>query len=108
MPRCAVPGCHTYDRFAKTVGISLYRFPKNKSICEQWLKRIKNKELSEKGIGTKRVCSLHFKQKDFYKGKKKKGTVPYIFSRPTYFYLVSFFILSSTIHIYICTSIVYR
>ncbi|XP_037907228.1 THAP domain-containing protein 1-like [Hermetia illucens] len=62
MVRCAINGCESYQG-KKGSTLRFFRFPKNKTICEEWRKLCeKSRKIDFKNA---RVCSKHFLQDDY-------------------------------------------
>lgn len=63
-------------------GVSFHEFPADRTRCREWIDALHLKA-STVNLDTKRVCSDHFKPKDFIEGKKhrflKRKAVPSVF-----------------------------
>ncbi|KYN16912.1 THAP domain-containing protein 10 [Trachymyrmex cornetzi] len=69
MPACCIINC--ISRTDNAHKIKLFRFPKDKSIRQQWIKACRRNEKEIK-INSARICSLHFANECF----EMKWTMP--------------------------------
>lgn len=61
---CAVFGCNNSQK----LGYRLFRFPKNQSLCDKWIRASRRADLVGKttdDCNNLRVCQIHFQPNDF-------------------------------------------
>lgn len=66
--RCAVGICNNQSQ--KEPKISFFRFPKDKKLQKEWIRRCFRKDTFNPG--TSRICKVHFSDNDFQTDLKAK------------------------------------
>ncbi|TGZ49432.1 Uncharacterized protein DBV15_09781 [Temnothorax longispinosus] len=59
MPTCCIKNCKNRKNHNETKGIKYFIFPKETSICQQWLNACQRKE-TEMKVDSTRICAIHF------------------------------------------------
>ena len=78
--RCAIYGCDNNNRGEKPKNkISFFRFPYEENELQMWILACCRSD--KINISNSRVCSVHFKEEDFYpmlkeKQQLKEGSIP--------------------------------
>ncbi|CAH2217981.1 jg2503 [Pararge aegeria aegeria] len=73
MPSCVVKWCRNHtDHHHKDSGITFHVFPQNPCRREQWVKAVQLERQENDWMPSKssRICSIHFRDDDFYLSKK--------------------------------------
>ena len=66
---CLIPGCDDVRKKQKQHPMSYHRFPKDRELCQQWLRAISHPRYDENthpdSLKHQRVCSQHFTADDY-------------------------------------------
>ncbi|XP_069704855.1 uncharacterized protein [Periplaneta americana] len=68
MPACAVFSCKNYNRKSKGSDLIYHSFPKDDSVCKQWIHACRRKD--KINIKNATVCSVHFLPEDYERDLK--------------------------------------